>query len=118
LSFSQRAAVAQILSSQDKITGLEGTASAGKTTSLAAIRDAAESEGYEVRGLAPTTRAAHKLSESGIASGTVERERREVLGFIVHDISGEEFAAIALPLILNLLDSTANTQFTQGETCV
>lgn len=42
----------------------------------------------------------------------VDRERREVLGFIAPDISGEEFAAIALPLILKLLDSTANTQFT------
>lgn len=63
----------QILSSQDKITGLEGTAGAGKTTSLAAIREAVEGEGYEVRGLAPTSRAAHKLSESGIESGTLQR---------------------------------------------
>jgi ATP-dependent exoDNAse (exonuclease V) alpha subunit len=73
LSSSQRAAVEQILSSQDKISGLEGTAGAGKTTSLAAVREAAESEGYEVRGLAPTSRAAHKLSESGIESGTLQR---------------------------------------------
>jgi hypothetical protein len=42
----------------------------------------------------------------------VDRERREVLGFIAPDISGEEFAAIALPLILNLLDPRASTQFT------
>ena len=73
LSSSQRAAVEQILSSQDKITGLEGTAGAGKTTSLAAIREAVEGEGYEVRGLAPTSRAAHKLSESGVESGTLQR---------------------------------------------
>ena len=73
LSSSQRAAVEQILSSQDKITGLEGVAGAGKTTSLAAIREAAEGEGYEVRGLAPTSRAAHKLAESGIESGTLQR---------------------------------------------
>jgi conjugative relaxase-like TrwC/TraI family protein len=73
LSSSQRAAVEQILSSHDKITGLEGTAGAGKTTSLAAIRAAVEGEGYEVRGLAPTSRAAHKLSESGIESGTLQR---------------------------------------------
>ena len=73
LSSSQRAAVEQILSSQDKITGLEGTAGAGKTTSLAAVREAVEGEGYEVRGLAPTSRAAHKLSESGIESGTLQR---------------------------------------------
>jgi conjugative relaxase-like TrwC/TraI family protein len=73
LSSSQRAAVEQILSSQDKITGLEGVAGAGKTTSLSAIREATEGEGYEVRGLAPTSRAAHKLAESGIESGTLQR---------------------------------------------
>ena len=39
----------------------------------------------------------------------VDRERREVLGFIAPDISGEEFTAIALPLVLSLLDSTPNT---------
>jgi hypothetical protein len=43
----------------------------------------------------------------------VDRERREVLGFIAPDISGEEFTAVALPLILSLLDSTPNTQLTQ-----
>jgi len=73
LTERQRAAVDQILSSQDKITALEGTAGAGKTTALAAIREGAEREGYEVRGLAPTSRAAHKLAESGIESGTLQR---------------------------------------------
>ncbi len=73
LTASQRAAVDQILSSQDKVTALEGTAGAGKTTALAAIREGAEREGYEVRGLAPTSRAAHKLAESGIESGTLQR---------------------------------------------
>ncbi len=76
LSTSQRAAVEQILSSQDKITGLEGVAGAGKTTSLAAVREAAEHEGYEVRGLAPTSRAAHKLAESGVESETLQRHLR------------------------------------------
>jgi conjugative relaxase-like TrwC/TraI family protein len=76
LSTSQRAAVEEILSSQDKITGLEGVAGAGKTTSLAAVREAAEREGYEVRGLAPTSRAAHKLAESGIESETLQRHLR------------------------------------------
>src|SRR5579863_6114478 len=73
LSTSQRAAVEQIVSSQDRITGLEGVAGAGKTTSLAAVREAAEHEGYEVFGLAPTSRAAQKLAESGIESGTLQR---------------------------------------------
>jgi primosomal protein N' len=65
LSTSQRAAVEQIASSHDRITGLEGVAGAGKTTSLAAVREAAEHEGYKVFGLAPTSRAAQKLAESG-----------------------------------------------------
>jgi ATP-dependent exoDNAse (exonuclease V) alpha subunit len=73
LSTSQRAAVEQILTSRDRITGLEGVAGAGKTTSLAAIREAAEHEGYKVLGLAPTSRAAQKLAESGIESGTLQR---------------------------------------------
>lgn len=76
LSTSQRFAVEQIVSSQDKIMGLEGVAGAGKTTSLAAVREAAEQEGYEVRGLAPTSRAAHKLAESGIESETLQRHLR------------------------------------------
>jgi len=73
LSASQRAAVEQILSGRDKIMGLEGVAGAGKTTSLSAIREAAQYEGYQVIGLAPTSRAAHKLGESGIESGTLQR---------------------------------------------
>ena len=73
LSDSQRAAVEQILTSHDRITGLEGVAGAGKTTSLAAVREAAEHGGYKVFGLAPTSRAAQKLAESGIDSGTLQR---------------------------------------------
>lgn len=73
LSARQRAAVEQILSGRDKVMGLEGVAGAGKTTSLSAIREAAEYEGYRVIGLAPTSRAAQKLGESGIESGTLQR---------------------------------------------
>ena len=61
------------MTSHDRITGLEGVAGAGKTTSLAAVREAAEHEGYKVFGLAPTSRAAQKLAESGIESGTLQR---------------------------------------------
>jgi len=73
LSASQRAGVEQIVTSHDKIVGLEAVAGAGKTTSLAAVREAAEHEGYKVIGLAPTSRAAQKLAESGIESGTLQR---------------------------------------------
>jgi ATP-dependent exoDNAse (exonuclease V) alpha subunit len=73
LSESQRAAVDQILSSRDQVTALEGVAGAGKTTSLSAVRHAAEREGYAVEGFAPTSRAAQKLAEAGIASSTLQR---------------------------------------------
>ncbi|HKW65565.1 MAG TPA: MobF family relaxase [Candidatus Acidoferrum sp.] len=73
LSESQRRAVEQILSSCDRVTALEGVAGAGKTTSLAAIRKAAEREGYGVEGFAPTSRAAQKLEEAGIESNTLQK---------------------------------------------
>ena len=73
LSETQRRAVDQILSSRDQVTALEGVAGAGKTTSLVAIREAAEREGYIVKGLAPTSRAAQKLGEGGIRSSTLQR---------------------------------------------
>ena len=38
-----------------------------------AVRDAAEREGYQVEGFAPTSRAAHKLAEVGIESNTLQR---------------------------------------------
>src|SRR5262245_12676652 len=73
LNERQRAAVQEILSSRDQITALEGAAGTGKTTALAAVRDAAEREGYDVEGFAPTSRAAHKLGEAGIESCTLQR---------------------------------------------
>ncbi|MGB7561652.1 MAG: AAA family ATPase, partial [Candidatus Acidiferrales bacterium] len=72
LSESQRAAVQEILASRDQITALEGVAGSGKTTSLTAIREAAEREGYKVQGFAPTSRAAHKLAEAGIGASTLQ----------------------------------------------
>ena len=52
---------------------LEGVAGGGKTTSLAAVREAAERAGYQVEGLAPTSRAAQKLAEAGIETQTLQR---------------------------------------------
>ena len=73
LSGSQRRAVEEILSSRDQVVGLEGVAGAGKTTSLSVIREATARQGYQVKGLAPTSRAAHQLEEAGINSGTLQR---------------------------------------------
>lgn len=73
LNERQRQAVTQILASRDRVMALEGVAGSGKTTSLTAIREAAERHGYKVEGFAPTSRAAQKLSESGIESSTLQR---------------------------------------------
>jgi conjugative relaxase-like TrwC/TraI family protein len=73
LSDRQREAVEQIVRSRDQVMALEGVAGAGKTTTLAAVRDVAERQGYVVEGLAPTSRAAQQLAEAGIASGTLQR---------------------------------------------
>lgn len=73
LSVSQRQAVEDVLTSRDQMMALEGVAGAGKTTSLAAVREAAERAGYEVEGLAPTSRAAQKLAEAGIETQTLQR---------------------------------------------
>jgi conjugative relaxase-like TrwC/TraI family protein len=73
LSPAQRQAVAEILSSSDRITGFQGTAGTGKTTALAAIRRAGEAEGYEVHGFAPTSRATRQLESAGIPSSTLQR---------------------------------------------
>jgi conjugative relaxase-like TrwC/TraI family protein len=73
LNESQREAVQQILANRDQVMALEGAAGTGKTTALAAVRDAAERDGYEVEGFAPTSRAAHKLPEAGIESSTLQR---------------------------------------------
>jgi ATP-dependent exoDNAse (exonuclease V) alpha subunit len=72
LSRGQHRAIQEIVGSRDQITALEGVAGAGKTTSLSAIRDAADREGYRVEGLAPTSRAAHKLAEAGIQANTLQ----------------------------------------------
>jgi conjugative relaxase-like TrwC/TraI family protein len=73
LNDNQREAVDQILTSRDQVNGLQGGAGTGKTTALSVLRDAAEKEGYEVRGFAPTTRATKQLAASGIQSETLQK---------------------------------------------
>src|SRR5450631_1684849 len=66
LNASQRQAVDEIFLSREKVVGLDGIAGAGKTTTLAIVREGAEAEGYRVEGFAPTSRAAQKLGEAGL----------------------------------------------------
>ena len=72
LNDAQHKAADQILASQEKIVGLDGVAGAGKTTTLAVIREGAEANGYRVEGFAPTSRAAQKLGEAGIETSTLQ----------------------------------------------
>jgi conjugative relaxase-like TrwC/TraI family protein len=72
LNHAQKAVVEDVLSSPDRIQGIQGYAGAGKTTTLAAIRSAAESQGYQVGGFAPTSRAARQLNEAGVQAGTLQ----------------------------------------------
>ena len=97
LNESQRTAVQEILASHDQVIALEGTAGTGKTTALAAVRDAAEREGYQVEGFAPTSRAAHKLGEAGIESSTLQR----------HLARGEEDARPTDQKRLHVLDESS-----------
>jgi ATP-dependent exoDNAse (exonuclease V) alpha subunit len=73
LSRSQLQAVDEILLSREKIVGLDGVAGAGKTTTLAVIREGAELDGYRVEGFAPTSRAAQKLGAAGIETSTLQK---------------------------------------------
>jgi conjugative relaxase-like TrwC/TraI family protein len=80
LNTNQQTAIKAILSSTDRVLGLQGGAGTGKTTALSVVREAAEKEGYLVRGFAPTTRAAKQLKESGIQTETLQkfiRRRKE-----------------------------------------
>jgi conjugative relaxase-like TrwC/TraI family protein len=73
LNASQRQAVDQVFLSREKMVGLDGVAGAGKTTTLAVIREGAEAQGYTVEGFAPTSRAAHKLADAGMETSTLQK---------------------------------------------
>jgi conjugative relaxase-like TrwC/TraI family protein len=72
LNSGQKSVIEDVLSSRDRIQGIQGVAGAGKTTALALIRTAAEAQGYQVEGLAPTSRAAKQLEQAGVHSNTVQ----------------------------------------------
>jgi conjugative relaxase-like TrwC/TraI family protein len=72
LNRAQKSVVEDVLSAPDRVQGIQGFAGSGKTTTLAAIRSAAERQGYQVEGFAPTSRAARQLNEAGIDAGTLQ----------------------------------------------
>ena len=72
LNPAQQKAIEEVLTSQDRIHGLQGLAGSGKTTTLEAIREGAERNGYAVEGFAPTSRAAGQLRDAGIQADTLQ----------------------------------------------
>jgi conjugative relaxase-like TrwC/TraI family protein len=72
LNRAQKSVVDDVLSSSDRIQGIQGYAGTGKTTTLAVIRAAAEAQGYAAEGFAPTSRAARQLAEAGVETGTLQ----------------------------------------------
>ena len=72
LNRAQKSVIEDVLSSPDRIQGIQGFAGAGKTTTLTVVRSAAESQGYRVEGLAPTSRAAKQLEQAGVHAGTLQ----------------------------------------------
>lgn len=72
LNSSQRTAIEKVLTSPDRVQGIQGIAGAGKTTALSVIRAAAEARGHRVEGFAPTSRAAKQLRDAGISAGTLQ----------------------------------------------
>ena len=72
LNRTQKSVVEDVLSSPDRVQGIQGFAGSGKTTTLSVIRGAVEMQSFQVEGFAPTSRAARQLGEAGVEAGTLQ----------------------------------------------
>ena len=74
LTEGQKDAVTTILSSNDRVVGVQGYAGTGKTAMLDRARSLAEKSGWRMVGLAPSASATATLeAEAGIRSETLQR---------------------------------------------
>jgi conjugative relaxase-like TrwC/TraI family protein len=71
LGADQLATARATLLARDWITCIEGHAGTAKTTTVGAIGEFAQAQGYRVRGFAPTTRAVQALAAAGLEARTV-----------------------------------------------
>lgn len=71
LNDGQKQSVKQTLTTENRVTGIQGLAGTGKTTALRVTRALAENQNVKVIGLAPSASAAHELADSGIQSQTL-----------------------------------------------
>ena len=72
LNSRQRAVIEEVLTSSDRVHGLQGLAGSGKTTALRIIRQGAERSGYTVEGFAPSSKAAGALRDAGVEARTLQ----------------------------------------------
>ncbi len=73
LTHGQASAFTNILTTHDRIIGVQGYAGTGKTTLFHAIREQAESQGLKIQGLSFTGKAAEEIQKnSGITSSTID----------------------------------------------
>ena len=99
LNPAQRRAIEEVLTSHDRVHGLQGLAGTGKTTTLEAIRESAERSGYAVEGFAPTSRAAAQLRDAGISAETLQ-------GFLARG-GQEQFRGDSSNLHLYMVDESS-----------
>jgi len=71
LNQGQQEAAALILTTKNRVSGVQGLAGTGKTFMLESARKLAEEEGFEIRGVAPSAAAARELEKTGIKSQTL-----------------------------------------------
>jgi conjugative relaxase-like TrwC/TraI family protein len=72
LNRTQRSVVEDVLSTPDRIQGIQGFAGSGKTVTLSLIRTAAETHGFQVEGFASTYGAARQIGEAGVQAGSLQ----------------------------------------------
>lgn len=70
--YAEQTRVAEhVLTSRDWLTAIEGKAGATKTTTIGALREFMEQQGYTVRGFGPTTGSVRALHDAGVQAETV-----------------------------------------------
>ncbi|MCK6407138.1 MAG: relaxase domain-containing protein [Rhodocyclaceae bacterium] len=68
----QFAAVVFLMTTQNRVVGVQGKAGTGKTTLLEQFRRQAEAAGYRIEGVAPSHSAVKALGEAGIPAQTLQ----------------------------------------------
>jgi conjugative relaxase-like TrwC/TraI family protein len=79
LSADQLRVARHILESRQQLLAVEGKAGTGKTRTLAHVREAAERQGWTVRGFAVTTGAVEELRRVGLTAATLKHLEHQPL---------------------------------------